>query len=488
MTPTGRAPGRADVRDWRARRWDVVVLGSGIRALVAACRLGMAGHRVLVVEEAAAARLPAPLREPFLLTGARDSGALDACLRELTLPLIDRRRIHPQPLALQAVSAERRVDLAESDFTADEWVAWGLAKPDDARRWIAGLVSGGEAVRESALTAPWVRAGRSLGLRRDRSAGHLAAPPIPPIAPPEERWRETDGIGGVLNAVVRALSNGADDAVADTARMRLWSTVLAGGAGFDDAPPWLHGLLRKRVQSLLGDFRTLDREFRLVTADGLPGVAVPDSNELWLGRALVLGCATGALARVHDPESRPGFLVPGPALRRIPFHVRVRRRLIPEAMSNRLVWHGPPDRPMRGADHLAISIHRDPESPEWADLIVRALVDADADADELATVEREAMEVLRSLVPFAGPVGPERPGGDPRDAEWVRRPLARPAWDDDDWLEGTAEPGSATEIDLRVSSRPAVYRLERAGLAELGLEGDLLLGWRGGDAIASELG
>ena len=64
-----------------------------------------------------------------------------------------------------------------------------------------------------------------------------------------------------------------------------------------------------------------------------------------------------------------------------------------------------------------------------------------------------------------------------------------PQWDNDDgWLEdpkpGVGWPG---EIDLRLSSRPPIYHLDRAAVAGLGLEGDLLLGWRGGDAIAGEL-
>ena len=64
-----------------------------------------------------------------------------------------------------------------------------------------------------------------------------------------------------------------------------------------------------------------------------------------------------------------------------------------------------------------------------------------------------------------------------------------PLWDSDDgWLEdpGPGE-GWPSEIDLRLSSRPPVYHLDRACVAGLGLEGDLLLGWRGGDAIAQEL-
>ena len=64
----------------------------------------------------------------------------------------------------------------------------------------------------------------------------------------------------------------------------------------------------------------------------------------------------------------------------------------------------------------------------------------------------------------------------------------RPRWDDDAWLEDPPRKlGWPTQIPLRVSSRPPVYRLDRAEVGGLGLEGDLLLGWRAGDAIASEL-
>ena len=64
-----------------------------------------------------------------------------------------------------------------------------------------------------------------------------------------------------------------------------------------------------------------------------------------------------------------------------------------------------------------------------------------------------------------------------------------PRWDSDDgWLEDPVGAGSwPGEVDLRLESRPPIYCLDRAGAAGLGLEGDLLLGWRGGDAIAAEI-
>ena len=91
-------------------------------------------------------------------------------------------------------------------------------------------------------------------------------------------------------------------------------------------------------------------------------------------------------------------------------------------------------------------------------------------------MRQELADRLRSLMPFCGD-----------GLSYVDAPL--PGWDSDDgWLEdpikGSAWPG---EIDLRLETRPSVYCLDRAGAGGLGLEGDLLLGWRGGDAIAAEL-
>ena len=54
----------------RARRWDVVVLGSALPGLIAAVRLAMGRLRVLIVEEEVAARQPATVREPFFLAGS----------------------------------------------------------------------------------------------------------------------------------------------------------------------------------------------------------------------------------------------------------------------------------------------------------------------------------------------------------------------------------------------------------------------------------
>ena len=107
----------------RARRWDAVVLGSGLAALVTSVRLGMAGHSVLVLEEDHAAAAFPGLREPFSLAGAHEGGVLDACLKALTVPLVDQRRIVREPLAFQLVGPDLRMNVGQPDVTAEEMVA-----------------------------------------------------------------------------------------------------------------------------------------------------------------------------------------------------------------------------------------------------------------------------------------------------------------------------------------------------------------------------
>ncbi len=101
----------------------------------------------------------------------------------------------------------------------------------------------------------------------------------------------------------------------------------------------------------------------------------------------------------------------------------------------------------------------------------------DRDPERLARLRLGIAGRLRDLMPFC------------RDS-LVAIDVEMPRWDGDDgWLEDPL-PGMGwpSEIDLRLSSRPNIYHLDRAAVAALGFEGDLLLGWRGGDAIAAELG
>ena len=159
--------GRRGNPSLRTRRWDAVVLGTSLPGLIAAIVLGRRGARVLVLEERGAERFPG-LREPFLLTGAGPDGVLGACLRDLALPLIERKRLEPLPTSFQVVLPDARFDVGEPDWTSQELANWGFAEQRSAKNLLAALGSAGEAEREAMLAAPILRPPRlrSLGGRR----------------------------------------------------------------------------------------------------------------------------------------------------------------------------------------------------------------------------------------------------------------------------------------------------------------------------------
>ena len=164
----------------RARRWDALVLGGALGGLAAAVKLGRAGLRVCVVEEEEAARLPNFLREPFFLPGLAGEGPLDASLRELGLPPIERRDLVADPVAFQVLLPEARVDVGRAELLASELVSWGLAKPEDAEAAVAALSEAGRAADAHLSALEWVRRGGlrgfARGAPRDRPAGAASGP------------------------------------------------------------------------------------------------------------------------------------------------------------------------------------------------------------------------------------------------------------------------------------------------------------------------
>jgi len=458
----------------RARRWDVVVLGGALPGLVAAARLGLDGLRVLVLEEESAAAVHPALREPFLVTGSGAGGVLEACLKALTVPLIERRKLVPEPVAFQLVLPEIRLEVGDAIGTAEELVAWGLAKPEEARALVRDIADAGTAERNAMRDASVVRQAGLRAMARPQGAPRGVARGLPvSLASPSETLRP------VLDAWVRALSNLAASAPPPEARGRLLGAGLEGGASFHTAEGFLRGCLQRRIRGLFGEFRTLPGRFDLVTVAGHPGLTAPGMSDAWVGRALVVNADHGLLHRfLKDAGSEPpGFLeAPAPSRRRVAVHLRVRRSVLPEGMAPRVVRLRDPALPPEGTNLVTIGIH--PASQPGTDrveLVAAAVVPEEEARNDRDAVEREIIGAALELMPFS-------------EGRVEREATPEPHWDDDFVRSdpGIGE-GWPVEAEIRLSGKPPVYGLPRQAVAALGMEGDVLLGWRAAEAIRSEL-
>jgi hypothetical protein len=462
----------------RARRWDAIVLGSSLPGLVASVRLAMHGARVLVLEEDASREIFTGLREPFLVTGADAGSVLGACMQAMGMALIDRRRLESGPLAYQVVLPDARLDFGEPTNTIRELVAWGLADAENARRLVRALGAAAEAERSAILVTA-----SAAGARRPGKPGRAAAPAPPhlprPPAPhsrgfPAEASLAGGRLAAMLGGQLRALSNLAASTPPPEAASRLLGLGLEGGVGDSQPDTWLRPLLRRRVESLFGEFRTVSGRFRLVNAAKEPGVLLADGNELLVGRSLLLNAPHASLVRaLDDPPPELARLAPA-TRRRLGVHFQVPREWVPEGMGPRVVCLGRSSLPLEGTDVVTIRTWRGARKDDPLDVVASAVVAADE--PDLPAREAEIEAAVTGLMPFSR-------------GRLVRKRAPTPTWDDDALLTDPT-PGSAWPADpqIRLSNRPPIYGLERGGAAALGFEGDLMLGWRSGDAIAGEIG
>jgi len=463
----------------RTRRWDAVVLGTALPGLIASVLLGRRGARVLVLEEHAPERFPG-LREPFLMTGAGSEGVLRSCLRELALPLIERKRLEALSTSFQVVRPDARVDIGDPNWTSQELAGWGFAAPLDAKTLLGALGSAGDAEREAMLAAPIVRVPlrRALGGRRTPTSTTTAPDGGTTSAMrglPDEAKQVPDALGALLQAQIRALSNFGTALPCPHAQARLLGSALVDGAALSRGDPWLRSLLRRRIESLFGEFRSVRDGFSLTTVNNQPAISIDEGNEILAGRCLILNAPRSALATVVDQASPTGLLK-GPVVtrRRRSVHFKIDANLVPEAMADRLIRVGDLERPMEGTNVVTLRTYRLTEGDRTSvDMVASAAIATDDPDPQARDAEIEAS--IASLFPFAN-------------GALKRQEDQTPRWDDDTWLAEPAKNGTwPREADIRVSSRSKVFALERSHLAGLGFEGDVLLGWRAGEAIAAEL-
>lgn len=462
----------------RARRWDVLVVGGALRGLIAATRLAMAGHRVLVVEEEAAARTNPLLREPFAVPGPADGGVLDPCLRALGLAPIERRAFETRRVSHQILAPRVRLEVGSAVDTAEEWVAWGLLKPDEARELARALEAAARAECDAMLAAPLVRAGRGLSLGRRRGPAERSQGAALPAPGPHARGLP-EGVGRVppllaalFEGQVRALCQTASGRPSPEARARLLGAALTGGGAFHREDQGLRALVRRRLETLHTEFRTVGRGFEFLRVGDHPGIAGMTPGDAWLGRVVLVNAPPARLAAAlegwgFDP---PDFLTgPVPTHRRLAIHLRAVAEAVPEGLARRAVLLSS-DRDPAGA--VALSLHASPRGSRFAELVARRVVPAGVDTEaEAFALEKAVVD----LMPFS-------------EGRLARAPLApAPLWDDEwalaDPSRGHDWPG---ELTLRDGRLP-VYVLPPEALGSLGAEGDLLVGWRAGDAMRAEL-
>jgi hypothetical protein len=449
----------------RARRWDVVMLGGALPGLAAAIRLAMGGLRILIVEEESAAKTPDFVREPFFLPGGFGDGIVDACLRSLGIPVIDRRELVASDLAYQVLLPDARVDVGNAHVTAEELIAWGIAKPDLAPELLRRLAEAARAEGEALLAADPARAHALRAGKRPTL--QVAARGLPAgmrdLAPPLAQF---------FALQTRGLSNLASATPPPEALARLLGSALLGGTSLADSHGGVRALLRRRLATLHAEFRSLSGAFQFVEVGEHPGIAREQPADVWIGRALVLNAPVAKLAAA---QRKWGFEVPrfldgaAPSARRVTLHLRALAEAIPEPLAPRALLASD-----AVAGGVALSVLPSARGARFAELIARAVGPDDGGDAALAARIREA---LGTLVPEG-------------DSRIAAAPLAeRPRWDDDAALLDPERGASFSALPpLRAGGRRPVFRLPREVFAALGVEGDLLLGCQAGDAIREELG
>lgn len=460
-------PAISSAEAFRVRRWDALVLGGALPGLVAAARLGQRGLRVLVVEEDVPGDFPGA-REPFLLVDGESHGMLAECLRALGVPLIDQRRFVGEDVALQVCDAEARIDLGRGTHTVEEMESWGLAERREARAWVDALDDAAEAERSALFDTTLVLSAR-VKAREVLSGGRrsAAAPPAARGWPAPLRAAPAP-VRALFDAPVRALSNLGASAPSAEAKARLVGGLLRGAVAVSGVEG-VRALLRRRVQSLYGEFRPVGGAFQLVSVAGQPGLAVAGTKEIWTGRALVLNAPTAAVAAASEGPVPDLLRAPPVRRRRHTLRFQGPRELVSPCMADRVIWReGDPD------ESVALRLLRGRRREDRFDLLASVVVPTD-DAEAPPRAEGRIERALRDLLPFS-------------EGALERKPLPTPRWDTDALLPDPTRGAWPEEPDLRLSSRPPVYGLERAPVGGLGGEGDLWLGWRAGDAIAEQLG
>ncbi len=409
-------------------RFDALILGSTLGAVVAGAYLARAGLRVALFEEQLHQQRPPLLREPFLLSGLDAGGPLDRVLVELGVGFHERRWIVKEPITLQLLLEEARLDFGKGSVAlARDLELYGLCGFDEALRWLRGLEQRGTSQREALANDRPIR--REAGWTRIRPGLSGTRHESPP--PPR-------GILDGTNALRTALCAVEPGSLAQAPAV--FGPVLAdGGFRMDHAGHPFSDLLRQRFLAFHGEIRTIER-FALFSEQG--EVGIDTGRQQLFAPLLVVGAPRALLRRfLEEHEPAPRWLAGTPDPLEVPVAlVRCARSALPSGMSGRVVEA---DRPAL----RWISRSPDPNDPsiEW-------LVLYGPGAEK--TPQHEP---LGRLAPFAG------------DRSLAIETGPAPRWDRD----GVSLRFLAPHAPVLLERRPLVVAAGPELAPDLGLEGEI---------------
>jgi hypothetical protein len=417
-------------------RCDVLVLGSTLGALVAGTYLARTGLRVVLIEEEIHARRPALLREPFLLSGLETGGPLDSVVRELAIPLLERRDLVHDALALQLVlPGGVRVDVGRGrKALAAELDACGVCPADMAESWLGVSDAAAEALRERLRETP-TPAARGLPGRLAAFLGEPEIEAADAADPPPALAVFAQAHADALSSYVGPLRS--------AARGLLVYGVRDGAAHPVHAGRGLNDLLRRRFLALHGEIRSA-RALGLRSERRALGVEL--RRETIFARALVLGVPRQPLAKAVAASGEVPTWLSGPEPAPRPrVLLRADDRALPIGMGARLA-----SAPSASGPGFSVARFADPSESRTEWLVVSG------------PGAREAGTDLGGLAPFS-------------DGRIARvEPEPGPVWDLDGVELEFAEPRAPAT--LRRQPNVVLVGPERA--PELGLDGELLLARR----------
>jgi len=393
----------------RTSFYDVVVLGTGLEALLAAALLGREGLRVLVLGQDASDCYSIDGVDidtyPLPLLGSR-SPIVEQTLEALALRQDLRQRIGERLRPFQLVLPDHRIDVYPDEGRWESEIAREMPhiglQAADISRTLADV--------DAELD---VLVGRDLAwppetfLERQRFSLASAAQRYDRKGSGWTSWNQLayghplrGGFEGVLPYVSGLLPGQHSDAT----RARLYAQLLRGITSVPGGVSWFRDALFQRVRSWGGDVREKDRATAIQSRGSRGHVVVLGRGDEEIGCSrIVHGTAVSELAQLIDSRAPMAALferVGEPRARayKCSVHVLVERAGVPEALEPTALVCPDPRHPER-----AFLIRNEPVDGNRHLLSTTTLVDehrVDSTSSQLHFVREEAMEVVRSIVPF----------------------------------------------------------------------------------------